>query len=60
MVSGPMMQVTGKKDDYRLLGAIVEGPQGLVFFKMTGPKNTMESAEAGFYALLKSIKPGLT
>ncbi|UCE68058.1 MAG: hypothetical protein JSU85_09120 [Candidatus Zixiibacteriota bacterium] len=60
LVSGAMMQVTGKKDNYRLLGAIVEGPQGLVFFKMTGPQKTTESAEAGFKALLKSIKPGLT
>ncbi len=60
LVSGAMMQVTGKKDNYRLLGAIVEGPQGLVFFKMTGPQKTMESAEAGFETLLKSIKPGLT
>ncbi|UCC80893.1 MAG: hypothetical protein JSW64_05910 [Candidatus Zixiibacteriota bacterium] len=60
LVTGAMMQVTGKKDNYRLLGAIVEGPQGLVFFKMTGPQNTMESAATGFYALLKSIKPALT
>ena len=60
LVTGAMMQVTGKKDNYRLLGAIVEGPQGLVFFKMTGPQKTMESAKADFYALLKSIKPALT
>jgi hypothetical protein len=60
LVTGAMMQVTGKKDDYRLLGAIVEGPQGSVFFKMTGPQKTMESAADGFSALLKSIKPGLT
>lgn len=60
LVTGAMMQVTGKKEDYRLLGAIVEGPQGLVFFKMTGPQKTMESAAAGFDALLESIRPALT
>jgi len=60
LVSGTMMQITGKKEGYRLLGAIVEGPEGSVFFKLTGPQKTMESAEAGFDALLKSIKPGLT
>jgi hypothetical protein len=54
-----MMQVTGKKTGYRLLGAIVEGPQGSVFFKLTGPENTVKSAKDGFDALLQSIKPKL-
>lgn len=58
--SGPMMQVSDKKENYRLLGAIVEGPQGSVFFKLTGPQKTVESAKDGFDALIKSIKPGLT
>ena len=30
---GPMMQSQGKKPGYRLTGAIVEAPRGLVFFK---------------------------
>jgi hypothetical protein len=59
LVSGAMMQVTGKKTGYRLLGAIVEGPQGSVFFKLTGPENTVKSAKDGFDALLQSIKPKL-
>lgn len=50
-----MMQSTEKKENYRLYGAIVEGPQGLVFFKMTGPKNTVAAAEADFDVLLGSI-----
>jgi hypothetical protein len=58
--SGPMMQVSDKRENYRLLGAIVEGPQGSVFFKLTGPRKTVESVGAAFDALLKSIKPGLT
>jgi hypothetical protein len=42
----------------RLLGAIVEGPQGLVFFKLSGPPTTVESARAAFDALLASLAPG--
>jgi hypothetical protein len=57
LVSGAMMQVTGKKIGYRLLGAIVEGPEGSVFFKLTGPENTVKSAKSGFDGLLQSIKP---
>ncbi len=53
--SGPMMQSMGKKDGYRLLGAIVAGPQGSVFFKMTGPEKTIASAETEFEALVGSL-----
>ncbi len=52
---GPMMQSQGRKDDYRLLGAIVEAPQGSVFFKCTGPSNTISSAEEEFGALVESL-----
>ncbi len=54
--SGPMMMPTGKKDNYRLLGAIVEGPQGSVFFKLTGPQKTVEASSAEFDALIGSIQ----
>jgi hypothetical protein len=53
---GPMMQSTGKKAGYRLLGAIVEAPQGNVFFKLTGPAPTVASALPGFDALVASIR----
>jgi hypothetical protein len=53
---GPMMQSQGKKPDYKLLGAIVEAPQGAVFFKATGPAPTITGAEADFTALLQSIR----
>lgn len=56
-VSGPMMEVSGTKEGYYLLGAIVEGPQGSVFFKMTGPAQTMTSTEADFNAMIDSIMP---
>jgi hypothetical protein len=52
---GPTMQSTGKKADYRLLGAIVEAPGGNVFFKLTGPAPTVAAAQADFDALVASI-----
>jgi len=52
---GPMMQSTGKKAGYRLLGAIVEAPQGNVFFKLTGPAPTVAAAQADFDSLVASI-----
>jgi hypothetical protein len=53
--AGPMMQSQGKKGNYRLLGAIVEAPGGMVFFKFTGPSKTVGEAEAEFDAMLGSI-----
>lgn len=52
---GPMMQSQGKKAGWRLLGAIVEAPEGMVFFKSTGPAATIAKAEKDFEALLKSV-----
>jgi hypothetical protein len=53
---GPMMQSTGKKTGYRLLGAIVEAPEGNVFFKLTGPAATVRAAQADFDALVGSLR----
>jgi hypothetical protein len=39
-----------------LLGAIIEGPSGEVFFKLTGPAKTIAAAESEFQAMLKSVK----
>ena len=44
------------KDNYGLVGGIVETPSGAYFFKMTGPSNTVKKAKADFYKLLDSIK----
>jgi hypothetical protein len=52
---GPMMQSQGKKPGWRLLGAIVESPDGLVFFKCTGPEAVMTKAKGDFDALVKSV-----
>jgi hypothetical protein len=53
--SGPMMQSQDKKADYKLLGAIVEGPEGLVFFKFTGPAQTVDANAAAFNQLVESL-----
>ncbi|HQR34241.1 MAG TPA: hypothetical protein PLK30_15995 [Blastocatellia bacterium] len=51
-----MGQAPTKKPGYRLLGAIVEGPSGEVFFKLTGPAKTIAAAQNDFRAMLKSVK----
>lgn len=43
---------------YKLLGAILEGPQGPVFFKLTGPEAVVEDSRDQFEKLLASIRPG--
>ena len=44
-----------KKPSFRMRAAIVEAPEGLVFFKLTGPLNTVASAEGDFNSLLGSV-----
>lgn len=52
---GPMMKSQGKKPGYRLLGAIVEAPRGLIFFKCTGPAPTIGKAQADFESMIGSF-----
>jgi len=50
---------TGAEDgieDYALYGAIVEAPEGLVFFKLLGPRAGVEAASSAFEDLLDSIR----
>jgi hypothetical protein len=53
---GPMMQSTGKRPGTQLLGAIVEAPDGNVFFKLTGPAATVDAARAEFDTLVSSLR----
>jgi len=53
--AGPMMQSQGKKPGWRLSGAIVEAPNGLVFFKCVGPAATIQKAEKQIDELWKSL-----
>jgi hypothetical protein len=46
-----------ERPGWRVLGAIAEGPQGAVFFKMTGPAAGVEAAAEAFEALVQSIQP---
>jgi hypothetical protein len=53
-----MMQGAAKpKENFALLGAIVEAPSGAYFFKLTGPADTVAAARADFYKLLDSVQP---
>jgi hypothetical protein len=53
--SGPMMQSQGKKAGWSLSGAIVEAPDGNVFFKCVGPAATIQKAQPEIDELLKSV-----
>ncbi len=53
--SGPMMQTMAEKPDYELLGGIVTAPEGNVFFKLTGPKATVDKIRAAFLGMLSSV-----
>jgi len=52
---GADMKPTGAKPGYRMLSAIVQGPQGMVFFKFTGPLATVKAATKDFDAMLSSM-----
>ncbi|MEE2778217.1 MAG: hypothetical protein VYE73_15805 [Acidobacteriota bacterium] len=47
-----------RRAGYRMLAAIVEGPEGPVFFKLTAPKATTDAAEADFEKMLASLRSG--
>ncbi len=47
----------GVKQDQRLLGAIVEGPQGPIFFKLIGQRSVVGRAQGAFDALVGSLRP---
>jgi hypothetical protein len=52
---GMMSQEQVKKPNFRMQGAIVEAPEGLVFYKLAGPLNTVAAAENDFNSLLGSV-----
>lgn len=39
---------------YRLVGVVLEGPEGSLFFKLTGPKATAEAMESDLLAMVKA------
>jgi hypothetical protein len=54
-MGGPMASAKSVQSNYRLLGAIVEGPGGNVFIKFTGPAKTIAASQADFEQLLNSF-----
>jgi len=56
LAGGPMATVKIRKPGFRLLGAIVEAPQGNVFFKLTGPAKTIAAAQKDFRAMIQSVR----
>ncbi len=51
MMMGPAM----KRPGYQMLGAIIEDPDGMLFVKAYGPKNTMARHAAPFHSFVKSL-----
>lgn len=43
-------------EDAALLGAIAKGPEGAVFFKLVGPRASVEGARPAFDQLLESLR----
>ena len=41
---------------YRLVGVVVEGPQGSLFFKLTGPKATVAVMEPQLVEMVKKAQ----
>jgi hypothetical protein len=56
-MGGPMAVSPTSVKNYRLLGAIVEAPGGMLFFKFTGPAKTVGANAAKFEQLLASLTP---
>ena len=55
-MGGPMAASKSVHTNYRLLGAIIEGPGGNVFLKFTGPAKTIAANEADFEKLVNSFE----
>jgi hypothetical protein len=56
-MGGPMMGgKTMPMEGYMMSAVVLEAPQGNVFFKLTGPKETATQMNVGFHAMLAAIK----
>jgi hypothetical protein len=54
-MGGPMAASKAVHNNYRLLGAIIEGPGGNVFLKFTGPAKTIAASQEDFEKLVNSF-----
>jgi hypothetical protein len=55
-MGGPMSGNTVPKENYLMSGAIVEAPDGLVFFKLTGPIKTATQMNQQLRAMVSQLK----
>lgn len=55
-MGGPMAG-GGPQPGYRLVGVVLEGPQGNLFFKLTGPAATARAMEEGLLAMVRGARP---
>jgi hypothetical protein len=55
-MGGPMAASQSVQKNYRMLGAIFEGPGGNVFIKFTGPAKTVTANQSAFEQLLNSFR----
>jgi hypothetical protein len=56
-MAGPVATQQKAVPDYRLMGAVIEGPGGNVFIKFTGPSKTVTQNAGKFEQLLASFEP---
>lgn len=56
MSGGMMGSPAVPKEGYRMTGAVLETPEGNLFFKLTGPSKTAQKMAADFAAVLLSVK----
>jgi hypothetical protein len=56
-MGGPMAASAAAVPGYRLLGAIVTGPGGNLFIKLTGPAKTVAANQQKFEQILTSFQP---
>jgi len=54
--TGMMMRSAGPKSGFAALGAIVEGRQGPVFFKIIGPEKTIQNTKGDFETFVESFR----
>ncbi len=53
-IGGPMSRVKLEKEDYRLIGIVVEAHEGNIFFKLTGPEYTSRIMTEAFFTMIKT------
>ncbi|MDZ4722728.1 MAG: hypothetical protein SGI97_02305 [candidate division Zixibacteria bacterium] len=55
-VGGPMSGKTTPKENYRMVGVVVEAPEGNVFFKLTGPDRTSDQMISLLVVMISQLK----